>query len=160
MESDTVSPVPSPKDENVRYSESLTPPIWLLAFVFFLFASVALAVWAALGNGAGLGTLMVLTVALIFIRGKVAMTIEVRNSELRIGSAHIELKYLGAITVLSVEEMRLTRGRYADPMAFLALRFWQPRGIKVEIKDSRDPTPYWLISSKKSEELARVLKEY
>lgn len=159
MKSDTVSPVSSFKDENVMYSEVLTPPFWLLAFVFFLFASVALSIWAALGNNAGLGTLIVLTAVLIIIRKKVAMVIEIGGGELRIGTAHINLMYIGKVSVLSTEEMRLTRGRDADPTAFLALRFWQPRGIKVDIRDDRDPTPYWLVSSKRSEELASALKD-
>jgi len=159
MKSDTVSPVSSLKDENVMYSEVLSPPIWLLAFVFFLFASLALSVWAALGNGAGVATLIVLCIALVIIRTKVAMKIQIRGGELRIGRAHIALIYIGEVSVLSIEEMRLTRGRDADPSAFLALRFWQPRGVKVKIRDDRDPTPYWLISSKRSEELASALMD-
>jgi hypothetical protein len=159
MKSDTVSHVSGLKDENVMYSEVLSPPIWLVAFVFFLLASVAFAVWAALGNRPGLATLILLTLALIVIRKKVAMKVRIRGGELRIGRAHIDLTYIGEVSVLSIEEMRLTRGRDADPTAFLALRFWQPRGVKVEITDDRDPTPYWLISSKKSTELARLLKK-
>lgn len=159
MKSDTVSPMPSREDQNAIYSEVLTPPIWLLAFVFFLFASFALAVWAALGNNAGLVTLVASFIVLVIIRNKVAMKIQIREGELHIGSAHINLIYIGEVSTLSIEEMRLTRGRDADPAAFLALRFWQPRGIKVEIKDDRDPTPYWLVSSKKSEELAKALKK-
>ena len=159
MKSDTVSPVSSEKDENVMYSEILTPPIWLLAFVFFLFSSLALSVWAALGNDAGLATFILLCIALVVIRKKVAMKIHIQGGELQIGRAHIDLKYLGEVSVLSIEEMRLTRGRDADPTAFLALRFWQPRGLKIEIKDERDPTPYWLVSSKKSKELSAALKK-
>jgi hypothetical protein len=159
MKSDTVSPMSALKDENVRYSEVLTPPIWLLAFVFFLFASLALAVWAALGNLAGLITLLILILALLIARSKVAMKIQVRGHQLYVGRAHIELAYIGEVSVLSIEEMRLIRGRDADPSAFLALRFWQPHGIKCEVNDVRDPTPYWLISSKKSNELAAALKK-
>ncbi|MEK6648050.1 MAG: DUF3093 domain-containing protein [Actinomycetota bacterium] len=159
MKSDTVSPMPSHEDQGVIYSEVLTPPIWLLAFVFFLFSSFALSVWAALGDNAGLATIIALFIALIIIRNKVAMKIQIQGSELHIGPAHIDLRYIGEVRALSIDEMRLTRGRNADPAAFLALRFWQPRGVKVEIKDDRDPTPYWLVSSKSSKELARALKK-
>ena len=160
MKSDTVSPMSRSKDENVMYSEVLTPPIWLLAFVLFLIASMALSVWAALGNTAGWATLIVLSGAALVGRKKVELKIEIRDGELRIGPAHIELGHIGDVSILSIEEMRLTRGRDADPSAFLALRFWQPRGIKVVINDDRDPTPYWLVSSKKSRELvARLHKD-
>jgi len=157
MKSDTVSPVPRVKDEGLLFREVVTPPIWLLAFILFLFASLAFSVWAALGNSAGAGTMVLLFLALVVIRKKVAMKIEIRAGELRIGRAHIELNYLGEVNVLSIDQMRLMRGRDADPAAFLALRFWQPRGVKIEIKDDRDPTPYWLVSSKKGKELAEKL---
>jgi len=147
------------EDQSANYSEVLAPPIWLIAFVFFLFSSIALSVWAALGDNAGLATFIALCVAIIIIRNKVAMKIQIREGSLHIAQAHIDLNYIGEVSVLSIEEMRLTRGRDADPTAFLALRFWQPRGVKIEIKDERDPTPYWLVSSKESEELARALKK-
>jgi hypothetical protein len=63
MKSDTVSPVPRLKDDNETYIEVVAPPIWLLGFVLFLFASLALAVWAALGNNPGIGTLVLLTIS-------------------------------------------------------------------------------------------------
>jgi hypothetical protein len=39
----------------------------------------------------------------------------------------------------------------------MALRFWISRGVKIEIKDPKDATPYWLISSKKAQPLADAL---
>jgi hypothetical protein len=90
---------------------------------------------------------------------KVALKIEVDGSEFRAGRAHIELKYLGEVAALSADQMRLIRGRDADPAAFLAIRFWQPRGIKIEICDPRDPTPYWLVSSKRAKELQEALQK-
>jgi hypothetical protein len=86
------------------------------------------------------------------------MIIEIDENVLRIDNAHIELKYLGEVTILDADAMRLARGRNADPAAFLAIRFWSSRGVLVRIKDLRDPTPYWLISSKRATELAAVLR--
>lgn len=85
------------------------------------------------------------------------MVIEIDETELRINSAHIEHKYLGELRVLDIQEMRYARGRDADPSAFLAIRFWSPRGVLVRVEDSRDATPYWLISSKRADELARAI---
>jgi hypothetical protein len=45
----------------------------------------------------------------------------------------------------------------ADPACFNATRFWVSTGVKVEIKDKSDPTPYWLISSRKGKSLAACL---
>ena len=45
----------------------------------------------------------------------------------------------------------------ADPAAFNGTRFWVSTGVKVEINDKKDPTPYWLISSRKAKLLASKL---
>lgn len=141
----------------VIYSEVVRPPVWLLAFILFLTESLALSLWAAFDNR--VGVIAAIVGALIGWRAiaAMAMKIEVTTNELRVARAHIERKYLGAMTELDPKEMALTRGRDADPAAFLAIRFWQPRGIKIAVQDSRDATPYWLITTKKPAQLARAL---
>jgi hypothetical protein len=86
------------------------------------------------------------------------MIIEVDEKELRINKAHIDLHYLSDVTVLDTEAMRGVRGRDSDPAAYLAIRFWNSRGVMVRVKDVRDRTPYWLISSKRGKELAAALR--
>lgn len=145
------------KEAKVIFSETVRPPLWLLAFMFFLLASVALSIWAAFDNLAGLITLILSAIALPIINNAMLLRIEVSQTELRVGRAHIQRTFLGQATALSTEQMRLTRGRDADPAAFLALRFWQPRGVKIPLHDDQDPTPYWLISSKKTKGLVEAL---
>jgi hypothetical protein len=77
---------------------------------------------------------------------------------LKIDKANIEVKYLGKVTVLDKTAMRLLRTRDADPAAYLAIKFWEPRGIRIDLNDPRDKTPYWLITSKRGEEIAALLK--
>jgi extradiol dioxygenase family protein len=82
----------------------------------------------------------------------------VDENELKVGKAHISLKHLGAVQVLTDKQMLAKRTRDADPAAYLAIRFWTPRGIVIDIADTRDTTPYWLVTSKKGEKLARAIK--
>ena len=141
----------------VRFREVIAPPVWLLAFIYFLFSSISISLWAAIGNTPALWCQIILTIALIYIAVRSRMVIEVDEDEMRINKAHIELKYLGDTRVLDIQEMRYARGRDADPSAYLAIRFWNPRGVLVKVTDSRDSTPYWLISSKRGDELAKVI---
>jgi hypothetical protein len=136
----------------------IAPPIWLLAFIYFLFTSISISIWAALGNTPALWSQMILTIALVAIALRSRMVIEVDEKELRINNAHIELKYLGDVTILDTDSMRLVRGRDADPAAFLAMRFWTSRGVLVRVNDKRDTTPYWLITSKRGDQLAAALR--
>lgn len=141
----------------MRFREVIRPPLWLLAFIYFMFLSLVVAVWAALGNFSALVTLIVLTLALILIATKSQSVVQVSERELHAGGAHIELKYLGEVQTLSRDQMRLLRTRDADPAAFLAIKFWISTGVKITLNDPRDPTPYWLVSCKKMEELKRTL---
>ena len=142
----------------VRFREVIAPPIWLLAFIYFLFTSISLSIWAALGNTPALWSQVILTLTLVLIAMRSRMIIEVDEKELRINKAHIELKYLGDVSVLDADAMRLVRGRDADPAAFLAIRFWTPHGVLVRVNDDRDRTPYWLVTSKRGEQLTALLR--
>ena len=132
-------------------------PIWLWLFLAFLAASLALAIWAALGTRWGWITALVQLLALLFLSQKSALHVEVSDKFLNVGKAQIERKFLGKIEVLSADEMRRWRGPLSDPASYMALRFWIPTGVKIEINDPNDPTPYWLVSSKKAQPLAAAL---
>jgi hypothetical protein len=148
--SDTVIPV--------SYKEVIRAPLWLVAFVYFLFLSLVLSVWAALGNTPALITFGALTLWLIVLFFKTSLKIEVNQTHLRVGGASIEHKYIGEVTVLSSSEVKLIRTRDADPLAYLAIRFWSSKAIKLQVSDARDKTPYWLITTNNGQDLLKALK--
>ena len=139
------------------FREVIRPPFWVLAFIYFLFLSLVIAIWAALDNRSALISWIAATLGIIAVAIRWRTEITVDEKELRIGGAHIELRYLKEVSALSAQEMRLMRTRDADPAAFLALAFWIPAGVKIVLNDDRDSVPYWLISVRKSEELTRTL---
>ena len=139
------------------FREVIRPPLWVLAFIYFMFLSLVIAIWAALDNRSALISWIAATLGIIAIAIGWRTQITVDENELRIGQAHIELKYLKQVSALSRDEMRRMRTRDADPAAFLALAFWIPTGVKILINDDRDSVPYWLISVRKSEELTSTL---
>ena len=141
----------------MRYREVIRMPIWLLALIYFFLLTLVLAIWAALGDRAALASLITTTALLILIAIKSAMVIEIDSDELRVGKAHIQLKFLGESQSLTSVQMRNLRTRDADPAAFLAIRFWASKGVLVVLNDSRDTTPYWLITSNNGEKLAKAL---
>ena len=141
----------------MQFREVIRPPLWLLAFIYFMFLSLVAAVWAALGNLNALMTAIVLTLLLLLIAIKLKSEVLVNGDELRIESAHIDLKFIADVEVLNPTQMKLIRTRDADPAAYLAIKFWVTTGVKITLDDKRDPTPYWLVSSKKAEELKNTL---
>jgi hypothetical protein len=132
----------------------------VLAFIYFLLLSLVVAIWAAFDTTATIATFTAATVAIIYLALAMRSTISFDGKELRIDRAHIDIKYLGDVEVLDSTAMRLLRTRDADPAAYLAIKFWLPIGVKITVVDPRDPTPYWLITSKRGEEIAALLIEY
>lgn len=138
--------------ENVRWSISL----WMIAILFDLL--VAITMWGVLDT---IPTVVIFTISIIatlIFSHLSALRIEVDGQYFKVGNSVIERTFLGEIQPLDSKEMARVRGRDADPAAFLAIRFWVKTGIKVEIRDPRDPTPYWLVSSRKYREFCEALK--
>jgi hypothetical protein len=131
----------------------------VLAFIYFLLLSLVIAFWAAFDNRTAFITFLMATVAIIYIAIAMRSTISIDGQELRIDQAHIEVKYLGGVEKLTSPQMRLLRTRDADPAAFLAIKFWLSTGVKITLSDPRDPTPYWLVTSKRGEEIAALLNK-
>ena len=139
------------------FREVIRPPLWVLVFIYFMFLSLVIAIWAAIDNRSALISWIAATLGIIAIAIRWRTQITVDENELRIGQAHIELRFLKEVSALSSEEMRRMRTRDADPAAFLALAFWIPTGVKILLNDDRDSVPYWLISVRKYEELTSTL---
>ena len=141
----------------VIFKEVIRPPLWLLAFIYFMFLSLVVAIWAALDNRSALIAWIFSTLAILAIARAARSTIEVTDKELIVGKAYIDLRYISKIKELNTQQMRLLRTRDADPASYLAITFWISTGVKITLQDDRDPTPYWLISCKKSKELTSTL---
>ncbi len=145
--------------KGVRYKEVIRAPLWLIAFVYFLVLSLVMSIWAALGNAPALVSLGILSIWVVVMYFKTSLIIEVDENELRVGPARIEHAYIGEVIALTSAEMKSIRTRDADPSAYLAIRFWSSKGLKITISDPRDPTPYWLITSNKPDDLVKTLTD-
>ena len=144
--------------ERASFREILRPPLWLMAFIYFILYSLVLAIWAAFDNRSAVIAALIALLLGAFIYLKGSKEILLSRDVLRVGRAHIERRYLGEVTVMGQKEFMRARTRDADPAAHSALIFWISRGVKIVINDTRDSTPYWLISTKRGEELAQALK--
>jgi hypothetical protein len=141
-----------------QYDERLGVPLRWWVQGTMLVASLWLAVVVALPAVAA-WTISAVAMVLLAL-GLLAFgsaRISVRDGVLRAGRAQIAVAHLGAVTALDAEETRRTAGRDADARAYLLLRPYLKRAVRVQIEDPRDPTPYWLVSTRHPDELARVL---
>ncbi len=74
------------------------------------------------------------------------------------GRAKIPLSALADADVCTRAQTRALLSTEADARAYLVIRGWIPNSVKIQVSDTTDATPYWLISSRRPLELVRALK--
>ncbi|MFC8599730.1 MULTISPECIES: DUF3093 domain-containing protein [unclassified Isoptericola] len=147
-----LSPVTGP-----AFRERLTPgpAAWCGAVALGVITGIALwplahVVGVVIGALVAAGTLVALVAT--------APVIEVADGRLRAGRAQVPVDLLGDVTPMdSPEQMRTALGTALDARAFVCLRAWARTGVRVELEDPLDPTPYWLLSTRRPQELAAAL---
>lgn len=87
-----------------------------------------------------------------------APSLAVTDAEFRAGRATIEREWIGNVEVFTGTEATLERGQRLDARAWLLLRGAMPV-VKVPVIDPDDPVPYWLVSTRRPNELARILND-
>jgi len=143
--------------EEVRFRSRDRWPLWLWLFCLFIAASLAIAVQAAVGSTPAWIVLLVQLLLFGWAAVTTPLHITLDSEQLCVGSARIERRFITIATALTSHEMALTRGRNANPRCWMAIRFWVSPGVKIEISDPLDPTPYWLVSAKRASALAEAL---
>jgi hypothetical protein len=140
------------------YAERLGVPLRWWVQGTMLVATLWLAVVVAMpALGAWIITAIALAALALGLWSYGSARISVADGTFRAGRAHISAAYVGTATALDAEETRRTAGVDADARAYLLLRPYLKRAVKVEITDPADPAPYWLVCTRHPEELARAL---
>ena len=75
------------------YKEVLNPPLSWMSFIFFMYFSIAVAIWGAFDIEQAAVTMALLIATMPYLWFKLRMVIRI-DDELRVDRAHIELRYL------------------------------------------------------------------
>ncbi|MET8576126.1 DUF3093 domain-containing protein [Streptomyces sp. NPDC005012] len=142
----------------VSYDERLSAPWhWWLYCLLLGFAS-ALAVYPfgvlAMLGGLALGA----AASAMVVSSYGSARIRVAGDTLIAGEARVPLSALGEAEVLDPAEARAWRSHKADPRAFMLLRAYVPRALRIVVVDPQDPTPYLYLSSREPERLAAAVE--
>lgn len=142
--------------ERVLYSERVLPGLGIFAATFFLLPAIALVFEPFdILLGITIGSIAVLAIwgSLIVLAPKIIIT----ESSFQAGAAKIAKAYLGKAEVIGAERIFLERGPNLDPKSYRVFQGSVKAAVKIAIRDSSDPTPYWLISSRKPQRIAEIL---
>jgi hypothetical protein len=140
----------------MTYTEKLTPSAgtfiaWALLIPGGLLVFWPISMWLAIAA------------AVVFYGGAVvvllalAPRIEVEDGVLRAGRARIPVRLVSSATPHRGADATAERGVRLDARAYLCIRGWVDPVVRVELDDPDDPTPYWVVSTRRPEQLVQVL---
>jgi hypothetical protein len=142
----------------ILYRERLWPAPWLF-FGTALVIPASLLVFLPISVTAGIVTAIVLYAGCVVALLLASPTIELNDQELRAGRARLPLSAAGTATAFRGEEAVLERGQRLDARAWLLIRGWVADVVRLDLLDVDDPTPYWLISTRRPVELVEALEK-
>ena len=124
----------------------LVATLWLAV----LAATPEVVAWTSTGSA------LALLVGLFLAYGRAR--VGVVDGHLVAGRARVPLHFVGEVRALDAEEMRRVAGRDADARAYLLLRPYLKRGVRAELTDPDDPTPYWLLACRRPDALVAAVE--
>lgn len=139
------------------YHERLTAPPALWVGALLAAVVLGLTVGAAVGRVAAVAACLLLAGLSVLVLVRAAAVVEVRNDVLVAGRAHIPVRLLGAPQVLDRDLARAVRGPESDPAAFHLIRGWVAAGVRLEVLDPADRTPYWFVATRHPDRLAAAI---
>lgn len=92
--------------------------------------------------------------ALLFVRAPIVI---VSDGMFTAGRARISVSLLGDTALYRRDAAFQARGPALDARAFTLFRGWVDPVVRVELIDPEDPTPYWLISTRRPERLLAAI---
>lgn len=149
--------------ESVRYRERLRVPWWwwlpgigmagLIAFEVNL-GIESIPVWVPFVILA-----LVAAAALTWL-GRVDVRVVTRgdDTELWVGAAHLPVSVIARTAEVPRSAKSAALGRQLDPAAYVVHRAWVGSLVLIVLDDPDDPTPYWLISSRRPDRLLAALR--
>lgn len=144
-------------DSPTAFRERLMPGPWLFLILLLILPAVMLAVTpinAALAVPAAV--VIYALVAGSLMLG--APVIAVEGDRLVAGRAQIPVSALGGIRVLGPDELRAAIGPGTDARSYLLVRGYIHTGVSIEVDDPQDPTPRWILTSRRPQALAAAIE--
>lgn len=140
------------------YRERVTPS-WTVYLAGALIVPAVLAVFWPINLMVGVILAVVSFAGFCVLMVNGSPIIEVDASTLRVGSARVPLRYVGAATAYADREAaRVAAGPELDARAWTCLRGWVPTSVRAQIDDANDPIPYWLFSTRNPEAVVAAIE--
>lgn len=148
---------PSPgAADSPGYVERLVPGpwTWVAVGVFALFTFITIVVMSLIAAAIVASVTLIVGCVAVWV---LAPVIRVQEGELWAGRAHIPVVHLGPASVLDRAGVQGAMGPSYDPRSFSCLRVGTGHAVTFRVLDPQDPTPSWLVSTRRPEDLVRAV---
>ena len=135
------------------YRERMAPSWWMILSAGLLMP-ITFLVLVPLNPGVGLIMGAFFWVSSVWAMWVFSPNVILKNRQLRAGRATLELEFVKSVEVYRGAEARHQKGAGAHGLTWFCIRPWIDPVVKIKLKDPKDPTPYWIVSSRKPERLS------
>jgi hypothetical protein len=144
-------------DASPLHRERLLPSIgvWVVGIAF---GSVLGVILVPLSHALSLAVGIIGVVGVCVMLAMASPVIEVSDGTLRAGRARIPADLLGEPEPLDKDGWSVAMSVGFEPLAFHLTRGWVHTGVRVPVLDEADPTPAWVLSTRRPEDLALALR--
>lgn len=87
-----------------------------------------------------------------------APIVAVRDGQLVAGAARIPVALTGEAEPFRGQDATTARGTQLDSRAYTMFRGWVDPVLRIAVTDPDDPVPYWLVSTRRPEELRAAIE--
>ncbi|WP_412736831.1 DUF3093 domain-containing protein [Krasilnikovia sp. MM14-A1259] len=154
----TPEPSTSTATSRPRYAERLTVPWWGWPPALGVAAILAAEVWLG-GSGlrAWVPFVVLFPLAAVLLVWLGRLRVAVTEEEFQVDDARLPLRVISDVVALDADGKREALGVGAHPLAFVVQRPWIGGAVQVLLDDPADPTPFWVVSTRRPVELATAL---
>ena len=143
--------------QTLQFEERLYPSVGMYLAYSLLTPMVAL-VAAPFGLTLAITFGAITFVASLVLASVLSPLVVVDGVRLIAGKMSIPLEAIGEVTEIATQDLRSELGPSLDARAQLLIRGDVKTAVKVQISDGNDPTPYLVISTRRSSELVSALR--
>jgi hypothetical protein len=145
--------------DRTRFRERLWPPWWAwpvgLAIATILAAELTIGA-PSLRHPAFYAAAVALAAGGLFALGRIRVW--VTDTALHVDDAHLPVEFIASASPLDAAARRDLLGVDADPLAFVIQRPWIRGSVRIDLDDPADPTPYWVVSTRRPGELVAAIE--
>lgn len=156
--SDRLSDRDSATSGPTAFDERLSVPVWwyLLAVGFGVLMGAQIHLgYPGLRSWIGYATMIPLCVGVLWWMGRSRTT--VRDGKLVSNGRELPLSSVGVTDTVRRQDKQQAMGPDLDPTAYVLHRGWVGPLVRVEVVDADLDEPYWVLSSRRPEELRSAI---